>query len=157
MKKCLVCGIENEDNNEACTQCGANLNEEELNRDIKNNKAVSIFVYLLDILGIIVGYVAGLKSEYAAFHAREALKIKVTEVIFGIIIILICVVIGTPWIIISSSISFFGLPSLGIFWVMLGIYSIAKVLFWVLRLIGAINAAKGKYKKAPLVGTFPFL
>ena len=47
MKKCLVCGIENEDNNEACTQCGANLNEEELNRDIKNNKAVSIFVYLL--------------------------------------------------------------------------------------------------------------
>lgn len=157
MKKCLVCGRENEDNKEICEECGANLNAEELERDIKNNKAVSIFVYLLDILGIIVGYVAGLKSEYAAFHAREALKIKVTEVIFGIIVILVCVIIGTPWVLISSSMSFFGFPNLGIFWVMLVIYLIAKVLFWVLRFIGAINAGKGKYKKAPLVGSFPFL
>ena len=30
-------------------------------------------------------------------------------------------------------------------------------IFWVLRIIGAINAGRGRYKKAPIVGSFPFL
>ena len=156
MRKCPICGRENDDNNQFCEGCGADMNMDEREVDLKKNKAVAIFVYLLDILGIIVGYIAGIKSEYAAFHAREALKIKLAEVIFGIILIILAVVIGGPVAIISSATSFFGIPSLGIFWFLLGIYGIGKLVFWVLRLIGAINSAKGLYKSAPLVGNIPF-
>lgn len=54
-------------------------------RDISNNKVVAMLVYLMGALGIVIGLIAGTKSEYVAFHTRQAMKFKVISILMGIV------------------------------------------------------------------------
>lgn len=54
-------------------------------KDIADNKVVAMLVYLMGVLGIVIGLIAGNKSEYVAFHTRQAMKFKVISILMGIV------------------------------------------------------------------------
>ena len=64
--------------------------------DISQNKVVAMAPYVLGVLGVIVALLAARDSKYAAFHARQALKLEVVAAILGVAASLLIWTIVTP-------------------------------------------------------------
>lgn len=109
--------------------------------DINNNKIMAILAYI-GIL-VLVPIFAAKESKFARFHANQGLVLLIAEVavsiilsIVGAILILILPILGIVFSIVS--------------WV-------AYVVFLVLAVMGIVNAATGKAKELPLIGSIKIL
>ncbi len=100
-------------------------------KDISENKVFAMCCYLLSVLGVIIALLASSESKFARFHVRQALKIQVCEVLSAFL----CII-----------------PILG--WIAFGII---EVILFVVTIISFFNAAGGKAKDAPIVGSLGFL
>ncbi len=107
MKTCPKCGSQLQDDVTFCPECGENVEkveaakaEEEVKsfdhtsefteEDISQNKVICMVLYLLGAFGLLIGMIAGTKSDYVAFHIRQALKLTVVEAIVLILTIGLC-------------------------------------------------------------------
>lgn len=102
--------------------------------DISKNKVFAIGTYLLGFLGIIVALLAARESKFAMFHAREAMKLIIAQMLLGMITLLLIWTIIVP------------LAAL-----------ICYIILGIVQLICIFRACKGQAKKAPIVGSFKFL
>ena len=103
MAFCSNCGKEIPEGSNVCPACGATSNvsspavvndwdhtAEFDAKDISDNKVYALAAYLFSILGIILCHVLAKESEYAQFHAREALKIDIAVVVVYLLSCLLC-------------------------------------------------------------------
>lgn len=54
-------------------------------KDISDNKIYAMSVYLLGWVGIIIALLAAQKSEYTAFHVRQALKFTIIQTLLTLV------------------------------------------------------------------------
>ena len=54
-------------------------------KDISDNKVYAMSVYLLGWIGIIIALLAAQKSDYAAFHVRQAIKFTVVQTLLSLV------------------------------------------------------------------------
>lgn len=122
MKFCSNCGAQCEDNVVFCPSCGNSFDPAKASaasadpfdhtaefdpKDISDNKVIAMLCYLLGSIGVIIALLAANKSDYAAFHVRQALKLTVVNVLLAITIVVpiaaaICVGIVSVLRIIAS-------------------------------------------------------
>ena len=174
MKTCKKCGINVEENVKFCPGCGSATEEvqtqqatpqqqndfaskvAELNNtadttadfdvaDINSNKLMGVLAYFG--LLVLVPIFAAPKSKFARFHANQGLVLAITEVAWSILLPVIRKIL---WAILGSNLwTIYSLLS-----TVLGLVSIV---FFVLAIIGIINAANGKAKELPIIGKFKLL
>lgn len=99
--------------------------------DISENKVFAMATYLLGVVGIIIALLASRESRFAKFHVRQSLKIQVSYILSAFLLII---------------------PILG--WIAAGV---CWVILVVVEIISFFNAAAGKAKDAPIVGSLSFL
>lgn len=102
-------------------------------RDIENNKVFAILSYI-GIL-FVVGLIAAPKSKFARFHANQGIVLFIIEIALGIV---------------SGIVSFIPVVS-GIVSAVIGLVSL------VYMVIGICNAASGKAKELPVIGSISIL
>lgn len=160
MSFCRQCGAELADGARFCPACGApvagaapqqqpmftqttdpaNAADAFDPQDVAQNKVMAILAYFG--LLVLVPIFCAKDSKYARFHANQGLALLVCEagysVAYGIIR---NILLG-----ISSHLSF-----------ITSILSLVYIAFFVLWLLGVINAAGGKAKKLPVIGDFQIL
>lgn len=100
--------------------------------DIQKNKVFGILAYF-GIL-VLIPIFAAKESKFAQFHANQGLVLLIIEVAIGILNIFL------------SSIAFLGL-----------IVSLLSLVIFVFSILGIVNAAQGKAKELPLIGTIKIL
>ena len=108
--------------------------------DIAQNKGMAILSYLSVL--VLIPLFAAKDSRFARFHANQGLVLLVSEVVWSAV----TGVLGRLLRAIS--------PFLGFVAAILGL---VNLLFLVLAIIGIVNAANGKAKELPLIGTIRLL
>lgn len=173
MTYCGKCGSKIEENVKYCPGCGAVMEEagnaeekkEELNqkvenitdkvaslnnttdstedfdkKDIEQNKIMAILAYLSWL--VIIPIFAAPKSKFARFHANQGLVLALTEIVWWIVQgILSSVLYSISW-------------RLGF---IVNILSLVNIAFFVMAIIGIVNAVNGRAKDLPIVGKFRIL
>lgn len=99
-------------------------------KDISDNKITAMCPYLLGVFGIIISLLAAGDSKYAGFHARNALKLTISQVLLTFVAII---------------------PFLG--WIVLGV---GQVMIFVINIICFVQVCKGQAKDAPIFGSLGF-
>ena len=108
--------------------------------DIMQNKAMAILAYL-GIL-VLIPIFAAPDSKFSRFHANQGLVLLIAEVAFSIVqSILHAIIFAISW-----RLSF-----------ILTIVSLLWFGFFVLIILGIMNAANGKAKELPVIGKFTLL
>lgn len=118
MKMCPYCNAQLENSTAFCTRCGKQLNMENVptrkmgldeysgyqnydqfnhtsefdRQDVSDNKVFAMLPYLMGIFGIIVSVLASSTSEYVRFHVRQAVKITVTKILLGFIMLVVGII-----------------------------------------------------------------
>ncbi len=142
MAFCSNCGKEIPDGSTICPSCGANLGvgiaapvidpwdhtAEFDAADISENKVYALSAYLFSVLGIILCHVLAKKSDYALFHAREALKLNIVIIVVYLLSMFFC------WTCI--------IPAAG---------AILLVILAVVKIIAFIQVCKGQAKEPWLI------
>lgn len=137
-------------------------------KDVSENKAVAMLIYLLGFVGIIIALLAGTTSPYASFHVRQGLKFVVLDTliaIVGFLFFLIMIPFTTGSLIsglsgdyYGSDINLGGFAAVGgfgaIIYILLGLF--AAVLA-VVKIICFFSICKGEAKEPPIVRLFGFL
>lgn len=109
-------------------------------RDIQNNKVMAILAYF-GIL-VLIPIFAAKESKFARFHANQGLILFIAGIAYSIAYnIIVAILLSISW---------------RLYWVSY-ILSLVWLFFLVLAIIGIINAAQGKAKELPLVGSFKIL
>ena len=160
MAFCPKCGAEIEDGVKVCPTCGANLEEKvdvsakvnELTNtadvtdtldpnDIQNNKVMAVLAYLSWL--VLIPLFAAKNSAFARFHVKQGLLLAICEIIIAVVFAILNAILGAilPVLLIVTSI---------INWVI-------NIIFFVLSIIGIVNAAQGKAKELPIIGKMKFL
>ena len=153
MAFCSNCGKPLSENAPFCENCGAPVNGQPIptpymqpymdpadhtaefdSADIAENKVYAMAAYLLSVVGIIIALLAAPNSKYAAFHARQSLKIQLITVLVGILSAVLC------WTII--------VPIAG---------AVCCMILVVIQIICFFQVCAGKAKDAPIVGKLGFL
>ncbi len=98
--------------------------------DARENKTLAALSYF-GIIFMIFALVANGKSAHVRFHANQAIVLDVVSVVGALIMII---------------------PFLG--W---AIYGIMNLLIFIFRIMGIVNAAKGKQSELPLVGKYKII
>lgn len=127
----------------------ADLNEkfEELNNtkdtteefeasDIEANKVMGILAYLSWL--VIVPLLAAKNSKFARFHANQGLVLAIAE----IIAVVILGILGR-------------IPMIG--WIFRIAESLVSLACFIIAILGIVNAANGRAKELPIVGSFKLL
>lgn len=109
-------------------------------KDVQDNKFMAILAYL-GIL-VLIPIFAAKESPFARFHSNQGLVLLIASFAYSIAV----------WIVtfILALIS----PSLGLIGTIL---SLGSIFFFILAIIGIINAAKGEMKELPLIGKYTIL
>ena len=115
--------------------------------DAQNNKAMGIFSYL-GIL-VLIPIFAAKESPFARYHANQGLVLAIIEAAYFIIYIILT---GILTALMFTSVG--GFAAMGIVTTLLGLLSIAFVVF---AILGIVNAAKGECKPLPLIGKIKIL
>ncbi len=146
MKFCPNCRISYDDNANVCAKCGEPLMvipqaEFESNpadhtaqfdpADVADNKVFAMIAYITSVMGVIIALLAGFRSPYAAFHARQALKIDIAAAVSA----LLCLV-----------------PILG--WLAFAVWMIITL---VVKIICFIYVCQGKAMEPPIISKIGFL
>ena len=108
--------------------------------DIKQNKVMAVLAYLGFL--VLVPILAAKESPYARFHASQGLNLFVSEVAFGIINVILTLI-------------FSFIPLLNVVWLIIA--WLIGIAFFVLMILGIVNAVQGKAKQLPIVGGFRIL
>lgn len=113
--------------------------------DAQNNKAMGVLSYI-GILFLIPLFAAK-QSKFAQFHARQGLTLVVFDVAYIIVTSIIKTILFNvlPW------------TMLGVYTAISSIFSLASIFFFVLMIIGIVNACKGECKELPLIGKIDFI
>lgn len=130
MKYCSNCGAELAKDAKTCEACGAVIEGAALSwdhtsefdaEDIANNKIFALLGYLLSFPGFIITYLAAKDSPYAMFHAKQALKIEVTELLILVATCILCWTCIVPVAAIILSIILCVVDIIAIFQVFMGL------------------------------------
>lgn len=105
-------------------------------QDIQNNKAMAILAYLSWL--VLIPLFAAKDSKFARFHVNQGLVLAIGELI-------VLTIIG-----ILTRIPFIG-------WIFGILESLAGLVFFILLIVGILNAANGKAKELPIVGKYRIL
>ena len=102
-------------------------------QDIANNKVLSLFSYIG--IFVLIPLLAAKDSKYARFHANQGIVLLITELIIGVVNVILAFI-----------------PILGpiISWVL-------SVVTLVFAIMGIVNAVTGKAKELPLIGKIKIL
>lgn len=103
-------------------------------QDIHDNKVFCLAIYLMGVVGILIGLLGSKESPYVAFHIRQSLKITVAQTLTGILSGVLF------WTIIA--------PLVG------GVF--IAILF-VVRIICFVRVCSGKAIEPPIVRSIGFL
>lgn len=103
-------------------------------KDISENKVVSMLVYLLGSIGIIIALLASNTSPYAAFHVRQALKFTVVTILSTIIALVLCWTFIVPIA-----------------------YGILMIALFVIKFICFFQICSGKAKEPAIIRSLKFL
>lgn len=104
--------------------------------DIENNKVMGILAYISFL--VLVPILGAKESKFARFHANQGLVLLIASVAAGIII-------GTlGW-----------LPLIGWTFDIIGV--VIEIITVVLMVLGIVNAAQGKAKELPVIGSIKIL
>ncbi len=169
MKFCANCGKQMDDGVKFCPSCGTPAAEpekqteptvqdtitqkfEQFNNtadntaeydqnDISSNKAMAILAYLSWL--VLIPLFAAKDSKFARFHTNQGLVLAIAEIAYAIVV----AILNAIFIFIS-----FRLAA-----VMSTIFSIASLAFLVLAILGIVNAANGKAKELPIIGSIKLL
>ena len=149
MKFCSKCGTQCEDNVVFCPSCGNSFDASKQAsgatpsydhtaefdpKDISNNKVIAMLCYLLGTIGIIIALLAANKSDYAAFHVRQALKCTVVSILLGICAVVLAITIIVP---IAAVVCY--------------------IILFVLRIMAFFSICSGKAKELPIIRSLNFL
>ena len=104
--------------------------------DIEKNKGLSILAYFSWL--VLIPLICAKDSKFARFHCNQGILLAIAETAAGI-------VLG-----ILGHIKFIG-------WIFGIVGGIAELAFFVLLIIGVINAANGKAKDLPVIGSIRLL
>jgi len=156
MKYCSKCGMQVDDNTRFCPACGHTIEQpaaaptgtqnqynfsEKLHQlndtpdttakfdpiDIEKNKIMAILAYIIWLIPLL----AAKDSKFARFHTNQGLVVFILSIAWSVVTSII------------SSISFlFG-----------SIFSLGSLLFLALMIVGIINAANGRAKELPVIGS----
>ncbi len=160
MKYCSKCGKELKDSTKFCGECGTSVEDNAKatkatskgysKEDIEKNKFMGVLAYL----GIfsLIPYFAAKDSKYTQYHAIQGINLFIITAAYTLLSQLIQAVIKverggfyygytyriTPW------------------WVSTPL-NVCGTLFFVLSIIGIINACKGEQKELPIIGQFKII
>ena len=137
-------------------------------KDVSENKAVAMLVYLLGFLGIIIALLAGTTSPYAAFHVRQGLKFVVMDTLIAIVAFLFFLIMipfttgsllsGLSGYGYGGGVDLGGFAAIGgfgaIVYLLLGIFTLVLA---VVKIICFFSICKGEAKEPPIVRAFGFL
>lgn len=181
---CSKCGKSIDDNSAFCPNCGNPVKSESMsndfndffaedtadvsndvgsisepqtvynsNTDIADNKVMAVLSYFG--LLVLIPIFGAKDSKYAQYHASQGLTLSLCSLAYSFCSWLITFLLG---LIFKPSYNyFFGYipnPIISIISIVLGLGSI---FFFVLAIMGIVNAASGKYKMLPLVGKIDIL
>ena len=90
--------------------------------------------YVLGVLGVVVALLAARDSRYAAFHARQALKLEIVSAL------LLFAGLFLVWTVVTPVAA-----------------AVCEVIVFVVRILCFVQVCMGKAKEAPLIGALPFL
>ena len=108
--------------------------------DIVNNKAMGILAYFGPLC--FIPLFAAKESKFARFHANQGLVLFIACIAWSIAYSIL------NWIILAISWRLYFISS---------IIGLGSLVFFVLAVIGIINAANGKAKELPVIGKFKLL
>lgn len=159
MKICSNCNQPLDDSAAYCYKCGTQFSEERQTsnytqpinnqyvysdpydhtgefdqKDISENKVISMLVYLMGAIGIVIALLASNTSKYAAFHVRQALKFTVIEILSAIVALLLCWTLIVPIA-----------------------YGIFTLVLTVIKFICFFQICSGKAKEPAIIRSFGFL
>lgn len=156
MKNCPHCGNQIQDGATFCPYCGSQFQAEPNQgyaaqpsivyiapydhtrefeaSDISDNKVYCMLVYLLGIIGVIIGLLAAQKSPYVSFHVRQALKFTVCDVLLGLVTLILI------WTLIVPLVA-----------------GIAYAVLFVVRVICFVQICQGKAVEPAIIRSLGFL
>lgn len=103
-------------------------------QDIADNKVFAMLSYLIGGLGVIFTFLGAKDSKYAAFHAKESLKIFVLEVLLWLATTVLCWTLIIPFV-----------------------ASIAVLVLFVVRIICCVEVCKGTAKEPVIIRSIAIL
>ncbi len=110
-------------------------------KDIEDNKLMGILAYLSWL--VLIPIFAAPKSKFARFHANQGLVLAIVEIIWWIATAIITTIAyAIAWWLGSLLSTVLGL---------------ANIVFFVMLVLGILNAAGGKAKELPVIGKFRIL
>ena len=108
--------------------------------DIEQNKGMAVMAYI-GIL-VLVPLLAAPKSKFARFHANQGLVLIIAGMVYGVAqSILHAILFAISWRLLFIS------TILGLVW----------IAYAVLAILGIVNAASGKAKELPVIGSITIL
>ncbi len=104
--------------------------------DVHNNKLLALLCYIMGVVGVVVALLskASDNSPYLSFHIKQALKLVITQMLIGIITVLLC------W---TCIVPFAG--------------AVCSVIILVVQIICFFQTCSNKSVEAPIVRSLPFL
>ncbi len=169
MKYCGKCGTQIDDNVKFCPGCGTHTEEVQAQpqqtqsqndfsqkiqnfnntqdttaefdtQDIANNKAMAILAYFGPL--VLIPIFAAKDSKFARYHSNQGLLLLIAAVAWSIVYgILNTIILAISWRLYFIS----------------SIIGLVSIVFFVLFIIGILNAAGGRAKELPIIGKFKIL
>lgn len=151
MAFCKNCGQQLPDNASSCPYCAtptgstsynnySNSTNDYVNsfdpQDVNSNKGMAVLAYLSWL--VLVPLLAAPQSRFARFHANQGLVLAIAS---------------TIWSIASGIIA--NIPFIG--WIISIVMGLGSIFFFVLMIIGIVNAVNGEAKELPLIGKIKIL
>ena len=158
MKTCPNCGNQIRDDAAFCPHCGMQFQQaapgqqpyaaqpgvvyvapydhtQEFDpKDISENKVYCMVIYLMGVMGVIVGLLAAQKSPYVSFHVRQALKFTVVDVLLALCMLILCWTLIVPFAV-----------------------AIMMLVLWVVRIICFVQICQGKAIEPVIIRSLGFL
>lgn len=108
--------------------------------DIQKNRLMAVLSYI-GIL-VLVPILVTPDSKFVRFHANQGLLLFISSLVYGALGKILKVLLG--WI-----------PMVGS--ILLSVYSLIGLVLFIFAILGIINAAQGKGKELPIIGTYRIL
>lgn len=110
-------------------------------RDISENKVAAMLAYLLGPVGILLALLSSGSSKYAGFHAKQAMKLTVAEILGAVLLAVVSFVLWNIRLRILMSF----------------VATVSMMGLTVLHLLCFVQVCKGKAKEVYLVCNLSFL